>query len=397
MSIDHRPTIAAPDDDPYLWLEEIEGERALAFVEQQNALTLREIRRRRICRGSRRAGRYPGPAGQHSLHQPARRASSTISGRMRTIRAACGGEPRWLNFAKPIPAWETILDIDRLAADENEDWLFAGAQALPGSGAAIVSLSRGGSDAAVLREFDVETKAFVAGGFTLPEAKGGVAWIDADTLLLSSAYGEGMATTSGYARTVRLWRRGTDVRQAPVLIETAPEHMSVHASVDRTGATPRIWFGRTARFLQPQYMAWRRKRRTREARYSDRRRAGLPWRLARGEAARAVDGGNADLRARHRAWHVAVAISGGRTRFPDSVRGGTAPRGAALLLGRRPAGDLHSRRIAAGVRGLDAGGRWLDPRQAAWPAARSASPMSGGSTPRKPKATATCSPTSRIR
>ena len=76
----------------------------------------------------------------------------------------------------------------------------------------------------------------------LPEAKGDVAWIDADTLLLSSAYGEGMATTSGYARTVRLWRRGTDVRQAPVLFETTPEHMSVHASVDRTGAAPRIWF-----------------------------------------------------------------------------------------------------------------------------------------------------------
>ncbi len=92
---------------------------------------------------------------------------------------------------------------------------------------AIVSLSRGGSDAAVLREFDVDTKAFVSGGFTLPEAKGGAAWIDADTLLLSSAYGEDMATTSGYARTVRLWRRGTDVRQAPVLIETTPEHMAV--------------------------------------------------------------------------------------------------------------------------------------------------------------------------
>ena len=75
----------------------------------------------------------------------------------------------------------------------------------------MLSLSRGGSDAAVLREFDIETKAFVDGGFMLPEAKGGVEWLDADTLLLSSAYGEGMATTSGYARTVRLWRRGTDV------------------------------------------------------------------------------------------------------------------------------------------------------------------------------------------
>ena len=225
---------------------------------------------------------------------------------MRTIRAACGGEPRWLNFAKPDPAWETILDIDRLAAEENEDWLFAGAQALPGSGARIVSLSRGGSDAAVLREFDVETKAFVADGFTLPEAKGGVEWIDADTLLLSSAYGDDMATTSGYARTVRLWRRGTDVRQAPVLFETAPEHMAVQRQrrPHRRGAAGMV--RRTARFLRPQSVAWRRRRRATKARSSDRRRDGLPWRLARGEAAQAVDGGNADLRARHRARHVAV-------------------------------------------------------------------------------------------
>ena len=82
----------------------------------------------------------------------------------------------------------------------------------PGSSRAILSLSRGGSDAVTLREFDVDTKSFVADGFTLPEAKGGVDWLDADTLLLSSAYGEGMATTSGYARTVRLWRRGQAAR-----------------------------------------------------------------------------------------------------------------------------------------------------------------------------------------
>ncbi|MDO9560111.1 MAG: prolyl oligopeptidase family serine peptidase [Bradyrhizobium sp.] len=241
MSIDDRPTIAAPDDDPYLWLEEIEGERALAFVEQQNALTLRKF----------------GDAG----FAGDRDALADILDRPDNIPFASrrGGfvynlwkdanNPRGLwrrttlaEFRKPDPAWETILDVDRLAADENEDWLFAGAQALPGSSARIVSLSRGGSDAATLREFDIDAKAFVSGGFMLPEAKGGVEWIDADTLLLSSAYGEGMATASGYARTVRLWRRGTDVGQAPVLFETRPEHMVAYASIDRTGAAPRMWF-----------------------------------------------------------------------------------------------------------------------------------------------------------
>jgi prolyl oligopeptidase len=114
---------------------------------------------------------------------------------------------------------------------------------LPGThDRAILSLSRGGSDAAVLREFDLAVRAFVAGGFSLPQAKGGAAWLDRDTLLLSSAYGSGMATDSGYARTVRLWRRGAAVATAPVLFETARESMLAGAGVDRTQASETVWF-----------------------------------------------------------------------------------------------------------------------------------------------------------
>jgi prolyl oligopeptidase len=241
MSIDDRPTIAAPDDDPYLWLEETDGERALAFVEQQNALTLRKFADAGFARDRDalaeildRPDNIPFISRRGDFVYNIWKDASNPRGLWRRTTLA--------EFRKASPAWEIILDIDKLATEESEDWLFAGAQALPGSGARIVSLSRGGSDAATLREFDIETKAFVAEGFTLPEAKGGVAWVDSDTLLLNSAYGEGMATTSGYARTVRLWRRGTDVRQALVLFETAPEHMAVSASVDRTGAAPRVWF-----------------------------------------------------------------------------------------------------------------------------------------------------------
>ena len=248
MSIDDRPTIAAPDDDPYLWLEEIEGERALAFVEQQNARTLRKFGDDGFARDRDaladildRPDNIPFIGRRGGLVYNLWKDANNPRGLWRRTTLA--------EFRKASPAWEIILDLDRLAAEENEDWLFAGAQALPGSSARIVSLSRGCSDAAVLREFDIETKAFVTGGFTLPEAKGGVAWIDADTLLLSSAYGDDMATTSGYARTVRLWRRGTDVRQAPVLFETAPDHMSAQASVDRTGATPRIWLAEQIDFF----------------------------------------------------------------------------------------------------------------------------------------------------
>ncbi len=93
-----------------------------------------------------------------------------------------------------------------------------------------------------LREFDLTTKTFVEGGFVLPEAKGSASWLDADTVLLTSSYGDGMATTSGYARTVRLWRRGTEVNSAPAIFETAADNMAVYVDIDRTGAQPRVWF-----------------------------------------------------------------------------------------------------------------------------------------------------------
>jgi prolyl oligopeptidase len=94
-------------------------------------------------------------------------------------------------------------------------------------------LSRGGADAVVLREFDLSTRDFIHSGFSLQEAKGSAAWLDRDTLLLSSALGEGMATHSGYARTVRLWRRGTDPLAAPIVFATDADQMAVWADVDR--------------------------------------------------------------------------------------------------------------------------------------------------------------------
>jgi prolyl oligopeptidase len=239
MPIDDRPTIAAPDDDPYLWLEEIEGQRATAFADRQSKATLEKFGTAGFAADrDTLAAIYDRPDNIPFV----RRRGGFLYNLWKDANSPRGIWRRTTldEFRKPDPNWETLLDVDKLAADENEDWILSWVEMRHGP--AMLSLSRGGSDAVTLREFDVDTKSFVKDGFVLPEAKGGAEWLDADTLLLSSAFGEGMATTSGYARTIRLWRRGTDVSQAPVLFETAPDCMGAFTDIDRTAAIPRIWF-----------------------------------------------------------------------------------------------------------------------------------------------------------
>src|SRR5438552_3896973 len=241
MPLDDRPTVADPDNDPYLWLEEVEGESALDFVDRQSRLTLEtfggrpfETDRDTLAAIYDRTDNIPYVTRQGGLVYNLWKDAKNPRGIWRrTTLAEC---------RKAEPGWETLLDIDRLATEEDKDWLLNWTQPLPGNSRVITALSRGGSDAVTLREFDLDAKAFVGGGFSLPEAKSGVEWLDADTLLLSSALGDGMATNSGYARTVRLWRRGARVERAPVLFEVPADRMSAYCSVDDTGPTQRMWF-----------------------------------------------------------------------------------------------------------------------------------------------------------
>jgi prolyl oligopeptidase len=243
MSIDDRPTVSAPDDDPYLWLEEVEGERALAYVAQQNERTFR------CFADAAFAGDRDALAA--ILDRPDNIPSVSRRGGLLYNLWKDAAHPRGLwrrttldEYRNSTPQWEVLLDLDRLAADENEDWALNWVQGLPPAHRlAMLSLSRGGSDAVVLREFDLTTKRFVADGFMLGEAKGSADWLDQDTLLLSSAHGAGMATASGYARTVRLWRRGQDISETTVIFEgRSPDPMWVHAAIDRTAGVPRVWF-----------------------------------------------------------------------------------------------------------------------------------------------------------
>jgi prolyl oligopeptidase len=257
MSVDSRPTLDAPDDDPYLWLEEVEGGRAAAWVDEQNARTV---------------AAFGGPA----VEQDATTLAA-IFDRPDKIPFPGRRGPWWYNFwndaAHPRgvwrrttpdsfltgdPQWDVLIDLDALAAAEGEDWIWKGALTRPIThDRAMVSLSRGGSDAVVLREFDLGARAFVSGGFSLTEAKGHASWIDDDTLLLASAHG-GAVTTSGYGRTVRLWRRGTRPEEAPVLFEVPADHMAASGGVDRTDPERPVWFYDQVGFFDLQ--VWRDRR-----------------------------------------------------------------------------------------------------------------------------------------
>jgi prolyl oligopeptidase len=249
MLADARPTVASPDDDPYLWLEEIDGERALAWVGEQNSATL---------------AAFGGIGFAHDrdtlaaiLDRPDNIPFVTRRGAYLYNFWRDAKNPRGLwrrttldSFRTEQPDWEIILDLDALAEQEKEDWLWAQPASLPGThDRAILSLSRGGGDAVALREFDIPARAFVADGFVLPQAKSWVDWLDEDTLLLSSAYGEDMATKSGYPRTVRLWRRGEKVERTPVLFQSTRDTVHVSANVDRTHAG-RVWFIDTPAFFE---------------------------------------------------------------------------------------------------------------------------------------------------
>jgi prolyl oligopeptidase len=239
--VDARPTVAAPDDDPWLWLEDIEGARALAWVETENARTLAAFGtaqwaadRDALAAILDRPDKIPFIARRgpwfYNFWTDARNP--------RGLWRRCAPE----SFRREQPSWEILLDVDALAAIEKEDWIWGGASTRPGThDRAILRLSRGGSDAVVLREFDLSSKTFVGDGYRLPEAKGQVDWIDPDTVLLTSAWG-GDTTTSGYARTIRLWRRGADPGEAPVIFEVPRQSMSASSVVDRTAPTGAVWF-----------------------------------------------------------------------------------------------------------------------------------------------------------
>ncbi len=246
--MDPRPTLAAPDDDPYLWLEDVDGARALAWVEAQTARTLQRFGGKAFARD--RDALAAMWDRKDKIPLVTRRGGEVYNFWVDADhKRGLWRRAAWPAYRDGEPDWEILLDLDALGAAEGEDWVWAGATMRPGDRAlALLSLSRGGGDACVLREYDLDKKTF--GGFLAPEAKQSAEWVDADTLVLCSAHGA--ATRSGYARTARLWRRGEAFEAARIMFEGEADDISVFAGLDRSVEPPRWLFGRRTSFFAYQ-------------------------------------------------------------------------------------------------------------------------------------------------
>jgi prolyl oligopeptidase len=214
--------------DPYLWLEDVDGERALAWARQQNERSLAELQ------GDPRFARFEAEA-RRILEARDRIADPVLLGgtvynfwqddvHVRGLLRRTD----WQSYATGEPKWETVLDVDALSAKDGKPWVTGLPDCLPPEyRRCLVSLSNGGKDARLVREFDLASKAFVADGFELPEAKHGVEWVDRDTLLVATDWGPGTLTESGYPFVVKRLQRGRKLADAVEIFRGQPNDVGV--------------------------------------------------------------------------------------------------------------------------------------------------------------------------
>ncbi len=222
-------------DDPYQWLEEILGDKPLSWVKERNAESVGELAQsdkfraleHRILEILDSDARIPAVEKIGPYYYNFWRDAKNPRGLWRRTTLD--------EYRKAKPNWEIVLDLDTLGKEEKVNWVWHGAEALkPEYRLALVSLSRGGADASVVREFDLTTKSFVKDGYTLPEAKSQISWRGPDSVFVGTDFGPGSLTKSGYPRIVKEWKRGTPLALAAVVFEAKPDDMSAGAFRDLT-------------------------------------------------------------------------------------------------------------------------------------------------------------------
>jgi len=242
--------------DPYLWLEEVEGERAMEWVRAHNEHSLG------VLQGDPRYAALHEQAlaivqARDRIPAPSFNRDGTIDNFWQDAEHVRGVWRRTTldSYRTATPVWETVLDVDALAAAEGKNWVYKGTICLPpDERLCLISLSDGGKDAVVLREYDTVARAFVAGGFALTESKGDATWIDADTLLIARDFGPGTMTTSGYPMIVKRLKRGQTPEQAETLFTGQPTDVSVSSGAlrDADGVLKAVLITRGVSFYESE-------------------------------------------------------------------------------------------------------------------------------------------------
>ena len=242
--------------DPYLWLEDVTGDSALDWVRERNAETIAahaadaefaalEGHIRDILDTDARIP-FVTPRGTH-LYNFWKDAEHPRGLWRRTTMAS---------YRTEQPVWDVLIDLDALAAEEGENWVWSWARVLrPDQDRALVALSRGGADATVVREFSIGRREFVKavdGGFQIDEAKTDVSWIDGDTLYVGTDVGPGSLTESGYPRVAMRWRRGADITAATTVFEGDAADVAVSAWQDKTPGFERGFVQRATDFFNSE-------------------------------------------------------------------------------------------------------------------------------------------------
>ncbi|MEE2035169.1 prolyl oligopeptidase family serine peptidase [Rhodococcus chondri] len=237
--------------DPHLWLEDVTGDKQLDWVRTRNDRTVEaytrtddfttlEARIREVLDTDARIP-YARRRGEYLYNYW--RDAEHVRGLWRRTTME--------QYLRDEPEWDVLVDLDAVAADEDENWVWSGAQVLrPDQTRALVTLSRGGADATVVREFDLTTRRFLSGpdSFEVPEAKTDIGWIDIDTVYVGTDFGDGSLTDSGYPRIAKRWHRGTPITDAQTVFEGEAGDVAVGAWYDNTPGYERSFVDRAIDF-----------------------------------------------------------------------------------------------------------------------------------------------------
>lgn len=249
QSMTKRQTETAAEDN-FLWLEDRTSKQSLDWVHRQNEVTVGELQGDPSYQAAFETALDLMTAEDNIAVGAALNGHVYNFWQDKTNVLGLWRRTTVASYKTEKPDWETIIDFDILSAKEGVKWVFSGASRLyPDFNLCLVAMSPDGGDASEMREFDIEAKSFVEGGFSAPASKSGFSWLDKDTVLVSAAFEEEDKTQSGYPRVVKLWKRGTRLEDATPIFEAEKQDLAAGVGVEYDGDSQYLFLSRAIAFF----------------------------------------------------------------------------------------------------------------------------------------------------